>query len=282
MQAIAGASDILLFECDKVITSWDFEERQFRFTRRQQCIADLEKFAGNVRLSNDEFVDACMLAGTPFLPTLPNLTNRTDLLKPHNAIKMIINNGIRSGHAVVLNNQDDPRCQELGYKGRYQKARLAVKNHPIYTVDGKIEPQHSHELPNDAVAYLGQRLPDELFHYMSRGLINPRILQWRTTCEVFEVPPPDGGDSLEYKNLVSSKLIPLRTTAINLLSSTLHNWYRHKDLEQKCWFPDTKKQQYTTVTIRVERPSESQTPALVDTWNVKETIFRDAVNKYQV
>lgn len=224
-----------------------------------------------------------MLAGTPFLPTLPNLTNRTDLLKPHNAIKTIMNNGgVRTGHAVVLNNQDDPRCQELGYKGRYPKARLAVKNHPIYTGDGRIEPQHSHELPNDAVTYLGQRLPDELFHYMSRGLINPRILQWRTSCEIFEVPPLDGGDSLEYKNLVSSKLIPLRTTAMNLLSSTLHNWYRAKDIEQKCWFPDGNKQLYTSVSIRVERPSESQTPALVDSWNVREATFREAISKHKV
>ena len=153
---------------------------------------------------------------------------------------------------------------------------MAVKNHPIYTEDGKIEPQNLHQLPNDAVRYLGQRLPDELFHYMSRGLINPRILQWRTTCEIFEAPPTDGGESPEYRTLVNSKLIPLRTTAINLLSSTLHNWYRHKDLEQKCWFSTA------STTIRVEKPSESQTPAIVDTWNVKEATFKEAIAQYPV
>jgi len=281
VHAISGASDILLFECDKVITSWEFEERQFRYTRRERCRADLEKFAGNVRITDDIFVDACILAGTPFLPTLPNLSspNRTELLKPYSAIKMIMSSG-RTGYSVVVNNQDDPRFKEIDYIARYQKARLAVKNHPVYTEDGKIEPQNPHELPNDAVQYLGQRLPDELFHYMSKGLIAPRILQWRTTCEVFESPPVDGGESLEYKALVSSKLVPLRTTAFNLLSSTLHNWYRHKDLEQKCWFLDSSSKQVTTL-IRVERSSESQTPAIVETWNVKESIFKDSVAQYK-
>ncbi|KAH9877912.1 hypothetical protein J1614_003129 [Plenodomus biglobosus] len=281
VHAISGASEVLLFDCDKVITSWEFEERQFRSTRREKCKADLEKFAGNIRITDEIFVDACILAGTPFLPTLPNLSspNRTELLKPYSAIKMIMSSG-RTGYSVVVNNQDDPRFKEIDYIARYQKARLAVKNHPIYTEDGKIEPQNPHELPNDAVQYLGQRLPDELFHYMSKGLIAPRILQWRTTCEVYEVPPMDGGESLEYKTLVSSKLIPLRTTAFNLLSSTLHNWYRHKDLEQRCWFLDASNKQVST-TIRVERSSESQTPAIVETWNVKEATFKDAVSQYK-
>lgn len=186
----------------------------------------------------------------------------------------------RTGYSVVANNHDDPRVKENDYVGRYQKARLAVKNHPVYTLDGRIEPQNPHTLPNDAIEYLGRRLPDELFHYMSKGLINSRILQWRTTCEIFEVPPMDGGESLEYKTLVSSKLIPLRTTALNLLSSTLHNWYMHKNLEQRCWFSDSGNKQSST-TIRIEPPSESITPAIVDTWNVKEATFRDAVAQHQ-
>ena len=280
VHAISGASDILLFDCDKVVTSWDFEERQFRYTRREKCFADLEKFAGNVRITEDIFVDTCILAGTPFLPTRPTLTsaNRSELLKPHGAIKMIMSNG-NTGYSVVVNNHDDPRFKQLNYVDRYRKARLAVKNHPVYTEDGKIEPLNLSQLPNDAVQYLGQRLPDEVFHYMSKGLIRPQILQWRTTCEVFEVPPMDGGESLEYKTLVSSKLIPLRTSAINLLSSILHNWYRHKNLVQRCWFLDSNGKQQES-TIHMEKQSE--TPSLVDTWNVKEATFGHVMAQHQV
>jgi 5'-3' exonuclease len=279
VHAISGASEILLFECDKIVTSWNLEDKTFGWTKRAKCIADLDKFAGSGRISEDMFVDALLLAGTPFLPTLPNLSspNRTELLKPHGAIKMIMTNG-RTGYSVVINNQDDPRFGQLNYVDRYRKARLAIKNHPIITVDGKIEPMNSGSLPNDAFEYLGQRLPDELYHYHSKGLISSRMLQWRTSCEIYEVPPMDGGESTEYHKLVSSKLTPLRTTAINLLSSSLHNWYRHKDLELKCWFPDAAgKPQTTPISMR----GLPETWSTVETWNVKEAAFKDVVSRHK-
>ncbi|KAJ5024177.1 temperature dependent protein affecting M2 dsRNA replication-domain-containing protein [Bipolaris maydis] len=268
VHAIAASSDTLIFEATQLITSWDFEARQFSFIRREKCVADLSKFVSAPQISNDIFLDTCILAGTPFLPTLPILDapNRAELLKPYSAIKMIMSNG-QSGYSVVVSNNDVPPSGKE-YVTMYQKARLAVKNHPVYTEDGKIEPQNPASIPNDAVEYLGRRLPDEILHYMSKGLISPRILQWRTTGEIFEVPPMDGGDSPEYRNLVSSKLIPLRTSVINLLSSSLHNWYRHNDLEQTNWFsPPDSNRKLASTTIHVERPSEAQAPSIVDTWN---------------
>jgi hypothetical protein len=131
-------------------------------------------------------------------------------------------------------------------------------------------------MPSDAVSYLESRLPDEVYHYLSNGLINARVLQWRTTCHVFDQPPMDGGESPEYRALVSSKLTPLRTTTISLLSSSLHNWYRHKNLELRCWFLDAGAAQ----EIRVVGTQESLT--VVDSWNVKEAGFKEAVSKHKV
>jgi hypothetical protein len=277
-QAISGSSDILLFECDKIITSWDFEDRQFRWTKRAKCISDLERFANNGPVTEDIFVDACILAGTPFLPPLPNINSpRTDLLNPHGAIKKIMSSNGKTGYAVIVNNQDDPRFKQMEYVDRYQKARSAVRNHPIYTIDGKIEPLDTNSMPNNAVNYLQSRLPDEVYHYLSTGLINARVLQWRTTCHIFDVPPMDGGESPEYRNLVSSKLTPLRTTAISLLSSSLHNWYRHKNLELRCWFSDPAA---GPQEIRVAGTQENL--SVVDSWNVKETGFKDIVSKHKV
>jgi hypothetical protein len=278
VHAIFGSSHTLLFECSKAITSWNFEARQFSFVRREKCIADLSKFTGGANITDDIFLDTCLLAGTPFLATHPVLEapNRADLSKPHGAIKMIMGTG-QSGFSVVLNNQDVPPNGKE-YVTQYQKARSAIKNHPIYAQEGKIDPQNLSSMPNDAVQYLSKRLPDELLHYMSKGLINQRILQWRTTCEVFEVPPMDGGESLEYRKLVSSKIVPLRTLAINLLSSTLSKWYSHNDLKQTNWFSEPSQEP----TIIVERPSESQTPSLVETWNVKEATFKDVVAQHKV
>lgn len=246
-------------------------------------MADLSKFVGAPNISDDIFLDTCILAGTPFLPTHPILDapNRAELIKPYSAIKTIMSNG-QSGYSVVVNNNDVPPAGKE-YVTRYQKARLAVKNHPVYTEEGKVEPQNPASMPNDAGQYLGQRLPDEILHYMSKGLINPRILQWRTTCQVFEVPPMDGGNSPEYKELVSSKLIPLRTPVVNLLSSSLHNWYRHQSLHQTHWYsPVDPNGKRPSTTIPVEKPSEAQAPLIVDTWNVKEATFKDVIAQYKV
>lgn len=279
VHAISGASEVLLFECSKVVTAWNLEDKTFSWTKRSKCIADLERFAGSGRVTEDVFVDALLLAGTPFLPTLPNLSspNRTELLKPHGAIKMIMSSG-RTGYSVVINNKDDPRFGN--YVDRYCKARLAVKNHPILTLEGKIEPLNASQMSSDANQFLGQRLSDELHYLQSRGIISSRLLQWRTSCEIYEQPPMDGGVSAEYQKLVSTKLTPLRTTAINLLSTSLHNWYRKKGLELTCWFPDaaTGKPQKSAISMK-DLPEHEP---IVETWNVKEATFKDVVSSNEV
>lgn len=253
----------------------------FKSIKRGRCVADLRKYVANADITDDTFVDACMLAGTHFLPTLPNLDapNRSKASKLSGAIELIMSQG-RTGHAVVMNNRDDPMFQRTNYVDRYRKARLAVKHHPILTSEGKIQPMLESQLPNDSYEFIGQRLPDEVFYYMSRGLINSRVLNWRAASEIVEAPPIDGGDGKTYQELVSNKLTPLRTTAINLLSSSLHNWYQHKDIDLKCWFSvdQTGKHQVTKISMN----GLPEWRKSVDTWNVKEATFKDAIAKYQV
>jgi len=248
----------------------------FKWIKRGKCVADLRKTVSGVDIADEVFVDACILAGTHFLPTLPSIeaSSRHKQSRLNQAIEMVMSQG-RSGISVVLNGQEDPRFKQTNYVDRYRRARLAVRHHPVLTVEGKVEPLVSGQLPNDPHEFVGQRLPDEVLFYMSRGLINSRILTWRATSEIVEAPPMDGGDSLEYQALVSTKLTPLRTTAINLLSSSLHNWYQHKDIALKCWF---QVDQSTTVSMK----GLPEFRKSVDTWNVKEATFKDVISKYQV
>lgn len=276
--AISGSSELLLFESNRIITSWDLEDGTFKWIQRSKCLSDLRKYVNQAEISDDMFVDALLLAGSHFLPSLPNLaSSQRTKPKPAGAIEMIMNNG-RSGISVVVNNQDDPRFQQSGYVDKYRRARLAVKHLPIITEDGKIEPRNEGVLPNDAHEFIGQRLPDEVHHYLSRGLINSRILSWRATSEIVEAAPVDGGDSSEYRDLVSKKLNPLRTTTINLLSASLHNWYQHKELTLKCWFQDTNGKPHTS-TISMRNVPEAR--RVVETWNVKDATFRGVVSKHQ-
>ena len=246
---------------------------------RAKCFADLEKFGNGLKVTEDVFIDTILLAGSDFLQTIPNLEapNRNKAIKPYAAIDLINNNG-RSGIQVVLNNQDDPKHRAVRYLEKFRIARMAIKHHPIITSSGKVEPLHDEQIPNDAHEFISQRLPDELFHYLSHGLINSRILSWRAFSEIIEPPPVDGGDAPTYQTLVGSKLSPLRTAMMNLLSAPLHNYFSHKDLTLKCWFPKTQTPQISTVSTGPARESVR----IVEMWNVKEEIFKDVVAKHKV
>lgn len=280
VHAISGSSEILLFECDKVITEWDFDAKTFRWISRTRCFADLEKFGNGLKVTEDVFIDTCLLSGSDFLQTIPTLdvTNRNKAIKPYAAVELINNNG-RSGIQAVLNNQDNPKNRDVKYLEKFRIARMAIKHHPIITSSGKVEPLHDEQIPNDAHEFISQRLPDELFHYLSHGLINSRVLSWRAFSEIIEPPPVDGGESPTYQTLVGSKLSPIRTAMMNLLSGPLHNYFSHKDLTLKCWFPDTSgKPQTSTVSTGPAR----ENVRLVEMWNVKEEVFRDAVAQHKV
>lgn len=280
VQAVAGSSELLLFDCDKFITSWDFDNGEIKWIKRDRCVADLKRFAGNGDISEDMFVDACMLSGTCFLPTLPQLDSgapRAKQIKPHSAIEMMMNLG-RSGIAVCLHYQDEPRFQRLNYLDKYRKTRLAVKHHPVLTKEGKVEPLDSIHVPNDVHEFIGQRLPDEIYYYLSKGLIGPRVLNWRTSGEIIELTPLDGGDSEDYRKLVSVKLTPLRTSAISLLSYSLHRFYQHKDMALRCWFLDGQNNHYTD---NISMKDLEDPRPLVEKWNVKADAFKEEISKHQ-
>lgn len=251
-----------------------------RWIKRGKCFADLKRFAGNGEISEDMFVDACILAGTYFLPTLPHLegTPRSKVIKPLGAIETIMGTG-RSGFTVCQQYQDDPKFRALNYMDKYKKARLAVKHHPVLTSQGKVEPLDQGHAPNDVHEFIAQRLPDEIYYYLSKGIVGPRVLNWRTSGEIIEIQPLDGGESEEYKKLVSSKLTPLRTSAIALLSYPLHRFYQHKDMTLKCWFNDGQGKPYTS-SISMRDLNDPR--PLVEKWNVKEDGFKDAFSKAQV
>jgi hypothetical protein len=270
VDAIAGSSELLLFDVPEIITSWDFKEADFSFVRRRSCVAEL----GSV--SSDVFVDASILAGTSLLPTLPALDNpgARKQAKIKAAVDMIMSMG-KTGHSVALNYKDDPQCRAIDYLDRFRRVRLAIRHHVVLTSGGKVEPFDVQHAPGDMHEFIGQRLPEELYFYLSKGVIGPRVLNWRTFGEILEHPPLDNGDSEEYRALVRDQLNDIRTSAISLLSFSLHRVYIHKDVNIRCWFD---KENPTTISIReVENPKP-----IVEAWNVPEKVFGPELNKFQV
>jgi hypothetical protein len=222
-------------------------------------------------LPPDTFVDACLLAGSALLPTFPQL----DARKPNKiraAAEMIRTMG-GSGNAVIQHYSEDPQVRAMDYLTRFRKVRMAIKHHVVIAADGTVEPLEIEQAPNDVHVFMGQRLPEELYFYLTRGIIGPRVLNWRTTGEILEWPPLDNGDSEQYQSLVRDQLITIKTTTIALLSFSLHRFYQHNNINMRCWFDKD--------NVRVINMREVENPRpLVDDWNVHEEIYGPEMNKH--
>ncbi|THZ81519.1 hypothetical protein D6C84_06508 [Aureobasidium pullulans] len=231
--AVAGSSDILMFEIDQLITELDFEKAQFSWITRRECIEALGV------TSTSMFVDTCLLAGCSFLPTLPQLEN--DLTGSPKGPRIraaadLLKRGQINGNALCLQYRDDPAMVALDYLNRYQKASLYVKHYVCIRPNGKIETADAASAPSDLNNIMGHRLPEEAFAYLSRGVIGSDVLCWIASNEIIERPPLDGGDADAYRRLVSDGLTPLRTSALSLLSYSAHRFYQHNPIDLRCWF----------------------------------------------
>jgi hypothetical protein len=247
---------------------WNFKAGEFTWVRRQTCINDLN-------VTPDIFVDACLLAGTSLLPTFPPI--EAPPRKPSKvkaAVDMIVSMG-NSGYAVCLRYEEDPQCRLMRYLDRYRKARLAIKHHVYMNEDGKVEPLDPENAPFDVHEFISSRLNDEIYFYLSKGIIGPRILNWMTSLEIIEAQPVDNGNSTEYRNLIKDKLLPARSSSLAVLSTTLHRFYQQQKVKLRCWFEDPSDQEIAISEI--DKPT-----SVLSSWNCHEDIYGMEKNKYWV
>lgn len=258
-----------MFDVPDVITNWDFTSKKFTWVKKPDCLFDL----GGI--SADLFTDACLLAGSSTIPTLPYIDNmgpHKASIKIRRAVEVLMNNN-RDGNRVCIRYQDDPQFRALNYLDRYRRAKLAIKHHVIMTKEGRVEPFDVQSAPGDIHEFIGQRLPDELYFYLARGVIGPRVLNWRTSGEIFEPPPLDNGDSEAYHNLVQKQLMEVRTTTIALLSYCLNRSYQYRDVTFRCWFD---KDDAKVISMR-----ELANPIpIAESWKVSVDVFGPQLNKF--
>ena len=216
------------------------------------------------------FVDACMLSGTSFFPTFPTLdgSHHRKQSKIRGAMDLMMGLG-RSGISVCLHYQDDPQLRSTSYLDKYRRNRLAIKHHIILTKNGKVEPLNAELAPGDIHEFIGQRLPDELYFYLSKGLIGPKVLNWRTSGEIIEQPSLDGGEWEDYRVLIRDLLTPLRVSTISLLSLSLNHYYQHKDVSLRCYFDRASRKPISTRDAADEKP-------IIGGWVVKWDIIQSS------
>lgn len=151
------------------------------------------------------------------------------------------------------------------YPYEYTRAFYALRHPLIHHGDGTIEPkdwENNTDAPSSYTEYVGVQFPPELYFYVKSGLVGARLLNYRGKHELLETPPLDGGTSSSYQNLVSTKLTPMRTQTIGLLSCMLHRYFQNNDVTRVCWFDESNEMKLNTV-------GTSNYNSNADTWHVK-------------
>ncbi|KAL8914238.1 MAG: hypothetical protein Q9171_001109 [Xanthocarpia ochracea] len=278
VDAIYGSSELFLYGVEKVITKFklahqpqDASERgnpkktpqlvpessEFLWIDRRSCLEELG------RIPSALFADSLLLAGSKTLVPFPPTNKPTKIYPFRDVVNLLASSG---GSVVPLCNQysDDEEVQRLDYLDRYKRAVAGIRHHVVITSEGDIEALDKENAPSDLHDCVGQRLPEELNMYLSRGMIRPRVLNWLASGTILILAPYDGGDSKVYQDLVRKQLEPLRRQTLSLLADSLNRYYQRKEITTRYWF-DPKGSSKVNIKDLLPSPKDS-----IASWNVKE------------
>ncbi|KAJ7330435.1 XPG I-region protein [Mycena albidolilacea] len=225
---------------------------------------------GELGLSEDQFLDVAILVGGvggekgaqgqtgAFPPTMHEqaLKATVDMVKYY-----------KSGFAAVSAFAEHPAVKGVGYTEYYARTRSLIRYSLILSAEGVVLPlpvsggggpgvgaqgglpgadrggpsgPTAADVPTDLHEVFTNRLPDEVFFYLSRGLLAPQALVWLTSGQIVEGPPLDNGETTEYKRFVKEVVTDGQTgpraTALALISSVSHPFWAARKVAGVFWF----------------------------------------------
>ncbi|KAI0408089.1 PIN domain-like protein [Xylaria palmicola] len=187
--AIMGSQELLLYPIQDLVIRWvDWENGTFGCLQKKSLIK-------NLGVSESMFIDSFLMTGTSFLPGFPSLKEPNLTPRQPSSVQDAVNL-LRTAEKSVSNAcnsfSDVLGKRDPNWLQKYRRARMTV-DHFIYIDEtGEIK-VHNHEtLTLDNWEYLGYRLPEELYHYLDRGLIGARLPSWISHGQIVVFPTLDG------------------------------------------------------------------------------------------
>ncbi|KAF7317594.1 XPG I-region protein [Mycena kentingensis (nom. inval.)] len=241
IHAIYGSTDTFLYPgVDKLITSFDLLAPTPSFT-----FASKRNVMGELGVSEDQFLDIGILVGFSHSPAFPPTMHEQALKATVDMVKYY-----KSGFQAVSAFAEHPAVKSINYTEHYARTRSMVRFSLILSAEGQVIPlpvsgsggagPSAADVPTDLHEVFTNRLPDEVFYYLSRGLIGPQALVWLTSGQIIEPPPLDNGETTEYKRFVKEVVTDGQTgpraTALALLSSVCHPFWANRKVAGFFWF----------------------------------------------
>ncbi|KAK5584228.1 hypothetical protein RB653_005836 [Dictyostelium firmibasis] len=225
LNAVYGSQELLLYGVYRLITDIDYEKGSYTWV-------DLKSILYDLGLTHDQFIDACLLCGFEYCPQLPFLmspqgkdcTFKTvcDMVKTYN-------NGIDTIRTYLPMGQ----CEK--YIEQFIKTKCLVHNHLLFYSSNVCEPlfKDIYYRPYFLNQIFGPRLPNDVYFYISQGVVSPQVIN-NFISGILAEPFPTI-ESEEYCKMLDY-LKNVRTKTLGLLSICLNDDLKHKPVKTIRWF----------------------------------------------
>ncbi|KAF8211055.1 XPG I-region protein [Mycena galopus ATCC 62051] len=310
IHAIYGSTDTLLYPgVDKLITSLDLapppssssntaHTPTFTFLSKRALLTELG-------VSEDQFLDIAILVGFTSAPPFPPTMHEQALKATVDMVKYY-----KSGFAAVSAFAEHPAVKTIGYTEHYARTRSMVRYSLILSAEGVVLPlpvsggggpgvgaqgglpgadrggsggPTAADVPTDLHEVFTNRLPDEVFFYLSRGLLGPSALVWLTSGQIIEGPPLDNGETTEYKRFVKEVVTDGQTgpraTALALISSVGHAFWAARKVAGVFWFEGPGPNGQGGKAVQHNGPQTVQLAERVAGWNVSYAVVEEELRR---
>mmetsp|Transcript_93488 Transcript_93488/g.248154 ORF Transcript_93488/g.248154 Transcript_93488/m.248154 type:complete len:749 (-) Transcript_93488:75-2321(-) len=275
VQTVFGPPGLLLYGVQSVVIHINFQQLQFDWV-------DLESVLVKWQITRDQFVDACMLAGTEYCLTYPYLNlGHFQPAAPgrfnFEAAVYIIK------QAPLINWMQTFPTEEMknDHVDGYCICKVLVQNSPVlHLADGVIRPLgagsgHQQQVPYDFSQIMGEKLPNSLYYLMLNGIISHKLPQALAKGEWTDKSQPLV-DTREFRDLLTD-LQDYRETALGLIARHLHSGFQRKRILCKAFY-DSHPIRQGNVGNEATLPPEARIIMPKELKGLKWNITKDAID----
>jgi len=244
VQTVFGPPGLLLYGMPSAIIQLDFGKSTFDWV-------DLKTVLSKWGITKEQFVDACMLAGTEYCLTYPYLNLGHFQLANQQGGRFNFDTAVHLVKQAPLVNwmQTFPTEDMKGdHQDGYAICKVLVHNSPILHVAdqtirplGANSPGREPQVPCDFHQIMGEKLPNSLYYLMLYGIISHKLPQALAKGEWTDKSQPLV-DTQEFRNLLL-ELQDYRETSLGLVARHLQPAFQKKRVLCKAFYePHTGRQ----------------------------------------
>jgi len=238
VQTVFGPPGLLLYGVQGVVIHIDFQRTTFDWV-------DLESVLQKWTITRDQFVDACMLAGTEYCLTYPYLN--LGHFQPAASGRFNFDAAVYIiKQAPLINWMQTFPTEDMknDHVDGYCICKVLVQSSPVlHLTDHVIRPLGAGspgspppQVPHDFSIIMGEKLPKSLYYLMLNGIISHKLPQALAKGEWTDKSQPLV-DTREFRDLLVD-LQDYRSAALGLIARHLHGGFKKKRILCKAfWDP---------------------------------------------